>query len=438
MEIYAIVKPVIQELRYVNGTPDPNQRPDQVRINWIKNGDPITGATGDTVSDGALNRPSTELQENILTTHNNTKAQQTIISELVDTVNELTGGNEVDFGTRITANEDDILALQENVVDIDLRLGKPEDTTAPDTPVPASGLFLRMANVETNVGIRNSGDLRNPTSHSESKWDDAWFIKEQLIGQRRGMDPNGNIAPGTNPTGIHANIDSMSQLVTGIRTDVGTADGSGSLFLRVKALEDSSAVGDVTQIRTEIGQTGDATADTIYTRLTNLETDTSDLDTDLTALTATVTTPTTGLVDVVASHTTEIGTLQTSANDNTNTITTVQQDIGNYDSGDAYAGTIKARLSAFDTGHTDLWNVVGRTAGDTGTLNQKVSSIETQLGAQAGTDPNTLWWYGINHDSAIGTLTNRTDTSGLTGLTDNSSLLTSLQEIIDRIIALEP
>lgn len=432
-----IVKPLLQELRYVNGTPDPNLRPDQVRINWIKNGDSITGATGDTVSDGVLNRPSTELQENILTNLNNTKSQQGVIETLVDTVNELTGGNETDFGARISQNETDIKALQEDVIIIDGRVGKPEDTSVPDVPVPASGLFLRASNTEANLGVRNAADLRNPTSHSTSKWDDAWFIKEQLIGQRRGQDANGNASAGSNPTGIHANIDAMSGTLTGLRTDIGVADGSGSLFTRIKDLEDNSTVDDVTAIRNELGQTADATNDTVYARLTNVETDVSDLDTDLTALTSVVQTPTTGLVDLVAGHTTSIDSLLLATGDNATNIGTIQNDVGVYAPGDSYNGTIKARLSAFDTSHTDLWNVVGRTAGDAGTLNAKVNDLETTVGANTGADSSSIWWYVLNHDSTIGQLNNGMDTSGLTGLTDNSTVLAALQEIINRVIALE-
>ncbi|AGN30022.2 Wac fibritin neck whiskers [Vibrio phage nt-1] len=390
-----IQKPIITELRYVNGQPDPNLRPDQTRINWAKNGESLNGASGDTVSDGVLNRAGVEIQENVLNSHNNTKSQQAIIEELVDTVNDLTGGGDANLGARVTQTEFDIDVLDGQVSDLQDDVG-----VAGSIDVLATGLHKSVEDIEDDIGVRNSNDIPNEVENNDTVRKDLYFIKRR-IGNDRNYDVNGNPSPSTNPTGIKFQIEDLYNKTATINTEIGENAIPLSINGRLYELEQNSQVGDVAELRSEIGDPLDADPGrSIYLRLDDAESTITDNTTDITALQGTIDTPTTGLVDRVASSEQSIIDTNTQVTTNTSDISSIVTDLGSYSVGDVYAGTVKARLSDFNDDFTSLWNRVGATDADTGTISFRVAGLEASLGDRDNPVAFTAW-YSIQENRGL-------------------------------------
>lgn len=387
--------PTIDELRYVNGEPDPNQRPDQQRLSWAKNGEASTGASSDTTSDGVLNRAPVQIQENAVTLHNNTKKQQNTIVELTEAVNLLTGGDDADFGERLNVAEADIDALEVTTADLVTKVGNAADNSDPEVPLPATGLYKHIEDIKVDVGVRNPLDVANPIAKNDAVRDDLFFVKQRL-GNQRGYDWNGNVIENNPPTGIYLNVEDLFQRTTDNTNSIGADDAVGTVKGRITELEQNSSIGDVTDIREEIGLRNDRdpTRD-IYARLDEDESLLEDYGIDITSLQTIVSAPTTGLVDVVASHTTTINDMGIALTGNIDNVNNINTDIGVYDGGDIYIGTIKARLSGFNTEITDLWSRVGVDDIASGTLGYRITQLEADVGEKASPVNGTVW-YDLN------------------------------------------
>ncbi|WZW73016.1 fibritin [Vibrio phage TCU-VP03-AIR1] len=382
-----IQKPIITELRYVNGQPDPSQRPDQTRINWAKNGESINGASGDTVSDGVLNRAGVQIQENVLNTHYNTKAQQTTIEELVDTVNELTGGGDANLGARVSQTEFDIDVLENQVDDLQDNVGVPSTID-----VMATGLYRRAEDIEADIGVRNPNDIPNDVENNDTIRKDLYFIKRR-IGNDRNYDVNGNSSPSTNPTGMKYQIGDLYNKTATINAEIGENAIPLTINGRLYELEQNSQVGDVAEIRSEIGDSQDADpARTIYLRLDDAESAISDNSSDINLLQQEIETPTTGLIDRVSANETAISDGQTQITANAQSITDITTDLGSYSVGDVYAGTVKARLSTFNDDISNLWSRLGATDAETGTVSYRVAGLEASLGDRDSPVEFTAWY----------------------------------------------
>ncbi|AFN37581.1 phage fibritin [Vibrio phage phi-pp2] len=382
-----IQKPIITELRYVNGQPDPSQRPDQTRINWAKNGESINGASGDTVSDGVLNRAGVQIQENVLNTHYNTKAQQTTIEELVDTVNELTGGGDANLGARVSQTEFDIDVLENQVDDLQDNVGVPSTID-----VMATGLYRRAEDIEADIGVRNPNDIPNDVENNDTIRKDLYFIKRR-IGNDRNYDVNGNSSPSTNPTGMKYQIEDLYNKTATINAEIGENAIPLTINGRLYELEQNSQVGDVAEIRSEIGDSQDADpARTIYLRLDDAESAISDNSSDINLLQQEIETPTTGLIDRVSANETAISDGQTQITANAQSITDITTDLGSYSVGDVYAGTVKARLSTFNDDISNLWSRLGATDAETGTVSYRVAGLEASLGDRDSPVEFTAWY----------------------------------------------
>lgn len=382
-----IQKPIITELRYVNGQPDPSQRPDQTRINWAKNGESINGASGDTVSDGVLNRAGVQIQENVLNTHYNTKAQQTTIEELVDTVNELTGGGDANLGARVSQTEFDIDVLENQVDDLQDNVGVPSTID-----VMATGLYRRAEDIEADIGVRNPNDIPNDVENNDTIRKDLYFIKRR-IGNDRNYDVNGNSSPSTNPTGMKYQIGDLYNKTATINAEIGENTIPLTINGRLYELEQNSQVGDVAELRSEIGDSQDADpARTIYLRLDDAESAISDNSSDINLLQQEIETPTTGLIDRVSANETAISDGQTQITANAQSINDITTDLGSYSVGDVYAGTVKARLSTFNDDISNLWSRLGATDAETGTVSYRVAGLEASLGDRDSPVEFTAWY----------------------------------------------
>ncbi len=390
-----IQKPIIAELRYVNGQPDPSQRPDQTRINWAKNGESINGASGDTVSDGVLNRAGVQIQENVLNSHNNTKSQQAAIEELVDTVNELTGGGDANLGARVTQNEFDIDVLENQFADLQTNVG-----VASTVDVIATGLHRTVEDIEADIGTRNVNDIPNDVENNDTIRKDLYFIKRR-IGNDRNYDVNGNLSPSTNPTGMKYQIEDLYNKTATINAEIGENAIPLTINGRLYDLEQNSQVGAISDIRDEIGDAVDADPGrSIYLRLDDAESAVSDNTSDIALLQQEVEAPTTGLIDRVTANEQSISDTNTQVGINVQATTDISADIGSYSVGDVYAGTVKARLSTFNTDISNLWSRLGATDAETGTISYRVTSLEASLGDRDSPVEFTAW-YSIQENRGL-------------------------------------
>lgn len=408
-----IQKPIIEELRYVNGQPDPALRPDQTRINWAKNGESIGGATGDTTSDGVLNRAGVEVQENVLNTHNNTKAQQSTIIELVDTVNELTGGEDADLGTRLTASEFDIQVLQNEMTAVETDVGIPSNENT-----LATGLHRVTELTNADIGVRNPQDVPNTVENNDTVRKDLYFIKRR-IGNDRNYDVNGNLVVDIEPTGMKYQIDDLYNKVATVNQEIGEDNISGTLSGRIFTLESSTQTGSVAAIRDELGSSEDAIENrSVYLRLDDLESASDDHTISIDALDLSISNPVGGIINRLDVIETDVSNINIQLNSNTVTLTDSIADIGTYAVGDLYNGTIKARLSSHTDDLMSLWGRIGATDDDTGTLGARIKGLEGSLGDVNNPIEFTAW-YDINVNTAdIAALRTDVDSMGPSTLQD--------------------
>ncbi len=396
-----IQKPIIEELRYVNSQPDPSLRPDQTRINWAKNGESIAGATGDTTSDGVLNRAPVEIQENVLNSHNNTKAQQVTIVQLVDTVNELTGGEDANLGSRITQAEFDIKVLDTEVENLQTNVGLPSTDTS-----LATGLHLSSEKVIADIGVRNPLDVPNGVENNDTVRKDLYFIKRR-IGNDRNYDVNGNLSPDTAPSGMKFQIEELYNRVATVNQEIGENDIDGSIKGRIFELEQNSQAGSVTQIRSELGETADAVPGrSVYLRLDDLESQNVDLAADIDTLDQSINDVDTGIKTRVDTLETNYSIVAGQAEANELTITGISNEIGSYSLDDDSDLPIKERLSAQSADIEGIWGRLGKTDNDTNTIGNRVKELEATVG-DANNPVEFTAWYNI--------VQNRTDIEILKG-----------------------
>ncbi|WVX87466.1 fibritin neck whisker [Vibrio phage EniLVp02] len=437
----AISKPELIALRYVNGQPDPDQRPDQARVQWIKNNEPSTGATSEFTSDGVFNRPVAQVQDNALTLYVNAYNLKTCVDELVDTVNELTGDAGANFGERIQALESWRTTATQEINSLTFKIG--QDGTVEGQS--KTGLYADIQHLRDGQGFRASLDVRNPMVPSDSVRDDLWFIKGTVIGNKRNYDPNGNYNPDEYGTasGIFAETEQLRSSTTQLNGSV------NQLNDRVVALEEASDVGAVEDLRADMGSRTDpdyTPGSTVFARLGSLELSTSNLGQVQTQQ-----------GDSLVDHTGRIEQLESSSVTVNNTLTahsqeltTIDQTIGTWE---ASRGTIANFTMITRNDLTNLKAIVGTGAWATepASIRYILNDVVVQLGDQgtSAAGDGTLWGYVNTYlkNTAPGSLThtaNRVtaveqelDLSTLTGVTDKSSLLAVLQEVVNRIQALE-
>ena len=438
----AIPKPEIMELRYVNGLPDTTLRPDQQRINYCKNGEAPTGASGDTVTDGTLNRGPVQIQSNVLTLHNNIKAHQDSIGVVIDAVNELTGGSGADIGQRLTDTETDVSNNKSQIENHTAIIG--QDGTIQGQS--KTGLYLNIQTNADNIGFRPVTDIKNSSLSDSSLRAEQWFIKSQLIGNKRNYDPNGNFNELQYPSssGIFAELEANS---TKLNQNIFTLNEHAD---RLTDLEENSAAGAVADIREDVGdrtETGYNPAVSILARLNLAEnalvTNTqhlTDIDNQLNV---------DGLVSDIDTLQVTVGNLGTTSSQHGSTILDIQDSIGDWTN---LSGDIRDNIENNYNQVESVWSVLGTGAwaSQTTTIRYRLNDIDLKVGELTDDElSDTLLGYSnrylkstgngsiFDHENRLIELANKTNTTALTDVTDKDSVIEVLQELINRIKVLE-
>lgn len=257
-----LVPKVLTALPFVDRAPDPEERPDQRRIEWIRNGDCLGAAEHINDNKGELNRGPVQVQKNAVTLLENEKIIDSSIREIIE---------------RVNAHDDALGSIGDD--NLAVKVQELEETVLPmsdDITANKLGIFLAgesIKKINTTIGTRPVED-----KSERDVMADLYFVKKEM-GNYAGKDINGEDTLELNePTGMKARI-----INNGLSIQSNTR--------RIKQLEDnwvSSDVGalqaEILEIRTEIGQVGDAPDTTVYEWIKNTDSAQAVQDADILAL----------------------------------------------------------------------------------------------------------------------------------------------------------
>lgn len=376
--------PVIEQLKFVNGEPGP----DQESIQWVFDGEPVIGANEEIADGGVLNRPAVSIQENVTIVQNNVTAHQEVLEQLIDNVNTLVGQDSADHGERISTLENNYTVLNYRADQTDIKIG--QDGTVQGQP--KSGLYSLIDSNTTQIGNRNPLDIKNGSVLSNDIWSDLWWFKSSIVGNKSNYDPNGNPNPFdySVATGMQAEL----QQVTYTLDD--HADSISDHESRIVSLEQNSTVGAVTDIRTDLGLRTDPDynpSKTVFERLGDSE-DQISINTNLISdLNTTVTGPG-GIDDRVTSIEGSISSIESTVDNNVQLIQDINDDLGTY----SLSGTVKSNVENNYNNVSSLWVAVGDDstwASSPTSIRYRLNEVELGLGDELLDNEldNTVWGY---------------------------------------------
>lgn len=242
-------------LPYVNGLPDEGQS----RVNWIKNGEELTGASTKNGVDGNLNRGPVQVQQNvevldgnIVVVRDSLEQSNVRIKNVEDALGVI---GDVDVVKQIGINTSAIKVLQTDTGEL--------KTTSEDHG-------LRITHIEEDVG---EYDPSRDSVYRPVREDLLWIKTE--LGAYPGQDINGmsvQMAPGS---GLKKRV-------------IDTATATNENTIRINELEqqfNDSDVGSLTvevqRLRSELGPRASATVDNVYVRLGRMNNSIGSLASDM-------------------------------------------------------------------------------------------------------------------------------------------------------------
>lgn len=409
--------PEILELKYVNGAPDISLRPDQTRIIFAQNGQPFTGAINELDDGGELNRAPSNIQFNVATVHDNIKLHHNVIGELVEAVNNLTGGEDSNLGQRLSLAEQNITSNRQ-IID--------GHTASINTNVS------EIDSIKTNIGTRDILDIPAPTV-GDSVRSDLWFIKSALIGNKANYDPNGNYSPTSYPnaSGIHGELSNIRQDVSDNTLEI------TNLNERVTTIEEITNSVEVQDLRHDVGERTEPGYDpskSLLLRTYELENDTISLGIEINNINDQIT-GAGGLDERLSS----VEAINNTQNQSIDTLTTgldsVNTDLGTWTS---LSGPVKEEIETLSTSDSQQWTIIGDSnwMSQPASLRFRLGSIETQVGSKQTDDASedTIWGYVNTYlrQSGSGSITeHETRISTLEDL--NSNLEPRVESLEDKI-----
>lgn len=354
------------ELPFVDRVPNPLERPDQRRIEWIRNGDCLGAAEHAADNSGELNRGPVQVQKNAVTLMENEKVISDSLKEIIERVNS--------HDDALGSIGDDNLAtkleeLEEQVAPLDDKITQ-----------NSQNLFLvgeAVTNIVSRLGTKPLLDI-----HDRNLFEDVFWVKKE-IGNWAGKDVNDNDSPlTTDPTGLKARI-------------VAQGLGISSNERRIVKLESDwiqSDVGALTSeiqdIRGELGRVSDAPATTVYRWIKDSNLKHDQYEQDLENLKNAVGGGGTGdtLDERITANTTKIEEHTLDIAGNTNQIVNIVAQIGDATTQD----TMKYKISQSELKISELQGIVGLSE-DQG-LQKGVQDIRTEIGTDtlAGSIKNRI------------------------------------------------
>lgn len=365
-----IEKLKIQDIPFVDGVPNPESRPDQARIDWLKDGECIKGASTAIGNEGSINRYGVAIQKNVKQVLTNVEDVNGKVSEVIDQVNlhqEILGQvDNLDLIETVQKHTDEIETLNFAVTQVSDRFEEVEQ---------------RSIKNENNIGAVPEHDTSDRTIRGELEW------QKNEMGSYPGFDYNG-----------FPNVDSAG---AGMKLRiVNNTTAIGSHQKRINDLEKTwveSDVGNLTKevnnLRAEVGSREDhQVGHPIYSRLNRLEQVSSSQTNDLEALIYTTdlgSFPRPGaltLIELVENQGLEQGIHAEDIAKLDGRLIIVERQIGDENT----AGTIIYNQKVYAKDIKDLYTIVGKNNSEG--LRYSVVALETELGTDStpGTVKNRI------------------------------------------------
>ena len=375
-------------LPFVDRIPDPTERPDQRRIEWIRNGECLGAAEHINDNKGELNRGPVQVQKNAATLMDNEKIIDSSLREIIE---------------RVNAHDDTLGSIGDD--NLATKVQELEETIEPfDADIKANKLAIFVAGEAIKANDKKVGVRPDEDPTERDVMNDLLFIKKEM-GNYSGKDFNGNDVPGvTETSGMKSRI---------INNGLSIAQNTR----RIKQLEDdwvTSDVGALTanieQIRQELGQTDDAPDTPVYEWIKNSDTKQEEQDTDITRLKVAVgidSGSTETLDQRITTNTAAIATNQNAITENSDKIRTIETKIGDSTTPQG----MEYRLIDTERKVSTLNNVVGQN--DDEGLRKKVQDVMNEIG----------------DDATVGSIKGRIVTNENNILTDQRSIATLQTQI---------
>ena len=365
-----IEKLKIQDIPFVDGVPNPESRPDQARIDWLKDGECIKGASTAIGNEGSINRYGVAIQKNVKQVLTNVEDVNGKVSEVIDQVNlhqEILGQvDNLDLIETVQKHTEEIETLNFAVTQVSDRFESVEQ---------------RSIKNENNIGAVPEHDKSDRTIRGELEW------QKNEMGSYPGFDYNGFPSVDSAGTGMKLRIVNNTAAISGHQK-------------RINDLEKTwveSDVGNLTKevnnLRAEVGPRGEhQVGHPIYSRLNQLEQVSSSQTNDLEAL---IYTTDLGsfprpnaltLIELVENQGSELGIHAEDIAKLDGRLIIVERKIGDENT----AGTIIYNQKVYAKDIKDLYTIVGKNNSEG--LRYSVVALETELGTDStpGTVKNRI------------------------------------------------
>lgn len=322
---HLVPKPIIG-LPFVDRAPNPTERPDQRRIEWIRNGDCLGAAEHAADNSGELNRGPVQVQKNVITNHENDMIIESSLQEIIERVNShddvlgeigddnlATKVQELEeivepFDAKILKNTQDIFLIGESVTDITTRVGK-----KPILDIHDRTLFADVFWVKKEIGNwvgRDVNDNENPLIV------EATGLKARLVSQGLGISANERRIQKLESDWVQSDVGALTSEIHDIRTELGNVIDApvNSVYKWIKSADSSHEVfsNEISKLKDAVG--GGTEGETLDQRITK---NSNDIETNQLAIAATETNVdriTTRLGDTTIQHSLEYNLQQASRN----------------------------------------------------------------------------------------------------------------------------
>ncbi|MGL4522756.1 MAG: hypothetical protein ACRCWQ_09425 [Bacilli bacterium] len=351
-----IIPKEILELPYVDRTPDPIERPDQRRVQWIQNGECLGAAESSIDNSGELNRGPVQVQKNVATLIENDRTINESLTEVIDRVNAhdvvLGEIGDDNLANKVLGLELAVLPMEEDIL-----LNKQE-------------IFL--LNEETEA-ITESIGFRDPDDETPRNiMEDLFYVKTEL-GNYESKDINGNEKDGNPASGMKQRL-------------VAQGLGISSNERRIRLLEEEWEQSDVsalqtqmTTLRLEVGPTALKPANkSIYQWIRAADAIHAKTESDIDKINEIVGTETgESLDDRITENTTKIHENRNNIETLENSVSEINKTIGN----STLPNTISFRLNETEKLANDLELIVGKSESEG--MRASVASVVAKVGSDA-------------------------------------------------------
>ena len=353
-----IEKIKVKALPFVDGAPNPDERPDQARVNWMKNGECMEAASTDISNEGSLNRSGVEIQKNVDQVHTDLNKVNTVVSTVIDKVNAhsaiLDQSDNQDLITTVKIHTDEIETLNEAVVQLDSR------SDAIDAMAKAT---------KEDVGVVPEHDTADRTVRDELE-----FQKIEM-GSYPGFDYNGMPDPDSDGSGIKNRLANVTMEVTNHQSRINELETNWA----------SSDVGSLTRelnnVRSELGPRREAQmGHSVYNRLDGLEASRDGKTKDIKDIHDQIgfsSFPRPGyptLINLIDENVKEFADSKIELSELNQRVILVETSIGNETS----TGSIHYNQKVFAADISDLYKIVGRSNSEG--LRYSVVSLQGEIG----------------------------------------------------------